>query len=114
MPRCATTRASPPLFRFASSIPGRRSRSSASAPGPICARGSREPLRGIAHKPKMKPEVLVLCGGEGTRLRPVVGDRPKGLADIAGRAFLDILVDELLAQGFRRVVLCTGYGAEQI
>jgi len=62
----------------------------------------------------MKREVLVLCGGEGTRLRPVVGDRPKGLADIAGRAFLDILVDELLAQGFRRLVLCTGYRAEQI
>jgi len=62
----------------------------------------------------MKREVLVLCGGQGTRLRSVVGDRPKGLADIAGRAFLDILVDELLAQGFRRLVLCTGYGAEQI
>lgn len=62
----------------------------------------------------MKREVLVLCGGQGTRLRSVVGDRPKGLADIAGRAFLDILVDALLAQGFRRLVLCTGYGAEQI
>lgn len=62
----------------------------------------------------MKREVLVLCGGQGTRLRPVVRDRPKGLASISGRAFLDILVDELLSQGFRRIVLCTGYGAEQI
>jgi NDP-sugar pyrophosphorylase family protein len=62
----------------------------------------------------MKREVLVLCGGQGTRLQSVLGDRPKGLASISGRAFLDILVDELLAQGFRRLVLCTGYGAEQI
>lgn len=59
-------------------------------------------------------EVLILCGGLGTRLKPVLGDRPKGLASISGRPFLDILVDELLAQGFRRLVLCTGYGSEQI
>lgn len=60
------------------------------------------------------PDTLVLCGGLGTRLRPAVGDRPKGLAEVAGRPFLDILVADLVRQGARRIVLCTGFGAEQI
>jgi len=59
-------------------------------------------------------DALVLCGGLGTRLRPVLSDRPKGLADVAGRAFLDILTDELVRNGLRRLILCAGHGAEQI
>lgn len=59
-------------------------------------------------------DILILCGGLGTRLRPVVADRPKGLAEIQGRAFLDVLVDELVRNGLQRLVLCTGYGSDQI
>jgi NDP-sugar pyrophosphorylase family protein len=59
-------------------------------------------------------DALILCGGLGTRLRAAVADRPKGLADIAGRPFLDILMDDLVRQGVRRVVLCAGFGADQI
>ena len=54
-------------------------------------------------------DAFVLCGGEGTRLRPVVDDRPKPLADVAGRMFLDRLLEHLAAAGLRRFVLCTGY-----
>jgi NDP-sugar pyrophosphorylase family protein len=43
-----------------------------------------------------------------------VPDRPKALAEIGGRPFLDILLDELQSQGLRRFILCTGHGAEQI
>lgn len=60
------------------------------------------------------PQALILCGGLGTRLRSVLPDTPKGLAEVAGRPFLDILTDELVHSGVRRFVLCTGYGAEQI
>jgi NDP-sugar pyrophosphorylase family protein len=62
----------------------------------------------------MNRDVVILCGGLGTRLKAAVADRPKGLASISGRAFLDILVDELVDQGFERVVFCVGYGADQI
>lgn len=41
-------------------------------------------------------------------------DRPKALAEVGGRPFLDILLAELEAQGLRRFILCTGHGAEQI
>jgi NDP-sugar pyrophosphorylase family protein len=57
---------------------------------------------------------LILCGGLGTRLLAVVQDRPKGLAMISGRPFLDILVEDLLRQGLRRLILCVGHGADQI
>jgi len=59
-------------------------------------------------------DALILCGGLGTRLREVVTDRPKGLAEIRGRPFLDLLIDELARQGLKRFILCTGYRGEQI
>ena len=58
--------------------------------------------------------VAVLAGGLGTRLRPVMSDRPKALAEIHGRPFLAYLLDQLSKEGFSRVVLCTGHLGEQI
>jgi NDP-sugar pyrophosphorylase family protein len=57
---------------------------------------------------------VILAGGEGTRLRAVVSDRPKVLAPVHGRPFLFYLVDQLAQAGVREVVLCTGYQAEMI
>jgi D-glycero-alpha-D-manno-heptose 1-phosphate guanylyltransferase len=59
-------------------------------------------------------EAVVLAGGLGTRLRPVVSDVPKPLAPIAGRPFLHWLLDGLARQGIARVVLATGYMAGSI
>lgn len=60
------------------------------------------------------PDVVILCGGLGTRLRPVVSDRPKVLAEVGGRPFLSILLDEARAQGFQRIILCIGYGGDMV
>lgn len=59
-------------------------------------------------------EAIVLAGGLGTRLRSVVNSRPKSLAPIAGRPFLDWLLDDLQRHGVKRAVLATGYGSEAI
>lgn len=56
----------------------------------------------------------VFAGGLGTRLRSAVADRPKVLAEVEGRPFLAYLLDQLVAAGTRKVVLCTGYMAEQV
>lgn len=48
------------------------------------------------------------------RLRSVVADRPKVMADVAGRPFLEHLLDRLAAQGVRRVILAVGYRHEDI
>lgn len=59
------------------------------------------------------PDLLVLCGGQGTRLRPVLSDRPKSLAMIGSRPFIDLVLDPFLRQGIRRVILCTGHLGHQ-
>ncbi len=56
----------------------------------------------------------ILAGGMGTRLRSVVSDRPKVLAEVAGRPFLGFLLDQLAAAGVGRAVLCTGYLGENV
>ena len=56
----------------------------------------------------------MLVGGLGTRLRTSVPDRPKAVADVAGRPFLSYALDRLAEAGITRVVLCTGYRGEQI
>jgi NDP-sugar pyrophosphorylase family protein len=58
--------------------------------------------------------VAVLAGGLGTRLRPVVADRPKVLAPVAGRPFLYRLLDRLCRYAVREVVLLAGHRADQI
>ena len=57
---------------------------------------------------------FVLCGGQGTRLRSVVADRPKSMALISGTPFLQLLLDRLRSQGVSDVILGTGYMAEKI
>ena len=57
---------------------------------------------------------MVLAGGFGTRLSKVIGHRPKPLAIIHGRPFLDLLIDDLVAQQITRIILCVGYLREQI
>jgi D-glycero-alpha-D-manno-heptose 1-phosphate guanylyltransferase len=56
----------------------------------------------------------ILAGGKGTRLRGAVSDRPKVLAEVAGRPFITYLLDQLADAGVREVVLCTGYMAEML
>src|ERR1700722_3432997 len=67
----------------------------------------------------MKPPLsnitaAILAGGLGTRLRPVVADRPKVLALVRARPYLAYLLDQLVSAGVTQTVLLTGYGAEQV
>jgi D-glycero-alpha-D-manno-heptose 1-phosphate guanylyltransferase len=57
---------------------------------------------------------VILAGGLGTRLRSVVADKPKCLAPVGGRSFLDIQIDTLAHAGVNAVVLSLGYLAEQV
>lgn len=59
-------------------------------------------------------DIVVLCGGLGTRLREAIGEKQKTMAEIDGRPFLDVLLDHLAAAGGRRVILCAGYKGEDM
>lgn len=54
-------------------------------------------------------DVVILCGGLGRRLRPVIKDRPKPMAEINHKPFLDIILEHIVSYGFRRSILCIGY-----
>lgn len=56
----------------------------------------------------------MLCGGLGTRLRSVVSDVPKPMAPIAGRPFLEYLLEALRRDGVTRAVLAVGYKREVV
>jgi len=59
-------------------------------------------------------EAIVLAGGLGTRLRPLVSDRPKVLAAVGGRPFLYWVLANLARRGFTRICLAIGYLSEQV
>ena len=58
--------------------------------------------------------VAILAGGLGTRLRRVVPDCPKVLAEVCKKPFLSYLLDQLAVTGFKYVVLCTGYLGDKV
>jgi len=60
------------------------------------------------------PDAVLLCGGAGLRLRSVIGDAPKGMADIAGRPFLELLLRQLRRHGYERAILAIGHGGDAI
>jgi len=59
-------------------------------------------------------KAVLLVGGLGTRLRSVLPSTPKVLASVGKRSFLQLLVAQLRSQGIRRLVMSTGYLADQI
>lgn len=59
-------------------------------------------------------DVLLLCGGMGTRLRSTIGENQKVAASVAGRPFLSFQLERLAGFGVRHVVLAAGFGSNQI
>ncbi|MCD6177967.1 NTP transferase domain-containing protein [bacterium] len=59
-------------------------------------------------------QVVILCGGLGTRLRPITDKIPKVMIRFWGKPFLEYVRRVFSAQGFRNFVLCVGYKAHEI
>jgi D-glycero-alpha-D-manno-heptose 1-phosphate guanylyltransferase len=59
-------------------------------------------------------ECIILVGGMGTRLKTVVADRPKPMADVSGRPFLEWQLDSLISRGVSHFILATGFLGHQI
>ncbi|MEM1180816.1 MAG: NTP transferase domain-containing protein, partial [Acidobacteriota bacterium] len=47
--------------------------------------------------PDASPQIVIVCGGKGTRLAGSIGDLPKALTPIAGRPLLEHLFRDLAA-----------------
>lgn len=59
-------------------------------------------------------QALILAGGLGTRLRSVVSDRPKPMALIEGKPFLEYVLDGLKQQGITRIIFAVGYKGSMV
>lgn len=73
-----------------------RSRARAAASGPRAQRRESIPA-------------VILCGGQGTRLRSSAHNLPKPMIEIGGKPILWHVLTLYASQGFRHFVLCLGY-----
>lgn len=64
----------------------------------------------------MKTEVtkaVIPVAGLGTRLRPLTYHQPKGMVGVADKPIIHYLIDELVAEGIRRIIFITSEGQSQ-
>lgn len=60
------------------------------------------------------PMIVLLAGGQGTRLKNIFPDLPKALVPLNGRPFLHHLLTRLRAEGVGQIVLALGSGSQAI
>ncbi|MFH1424481.1 MAG: sugar phosphate nucleotidyltransferase [archaeon] len=59
-------------------------------------------------------QIAILCGGLGTRLKPLTEKVPKTLLEVQGKPFLEHVIERLKNNGILDLVLCTGYLGEKL
>jgi glucose-1-phosphate cytidylyltransferase len=64
--------------------------------------------------PAAKPKVVLLCGGQGTRMREETEFRPKPMVDVGGRPLVWHIMKLYATHGFDEFVLCLGYRGDMI
>jgi NDP-sugar pyrophosphorylase family protein len=60
------------------------------------------------------PLIILLAGGQGSRLRNIFPHRPKALVEFGGSPFIHHLVTRLRREGAGRIILALGHGSEEI
>jgi len=69
---------------------------------------------GNVRPPNSDVTVVILCGGQGTRIREASESIPKPLIDIGGRPILWHIMKIYAYYGFKHFVLCLGYKGWEI
>ncbi len=59
-------------------------------------------------------QCAILVGGAGTRLGDLTRDTPKPMLPVAGRPFLEHLIEKAAGHGFDRVLLLAGHQAQVV
>lgn len=79
----------------------------------------RRPIRIVTIEELLNPQnvsatVVLMAGGLGTRLKPLTDQIPKPMLPVGGRPLLEITIDNLRQQGFRRFFIAVNYKADMI
>jgi mannose-1-phosphate guanylyltransferase len=59
-------------------------------------------------------KACIMCGGEGTRLRPMTLERPKPLIPLLNKPSVTHLIEHLRGEGFTEIVMTLGYLSDMI
>ena len=59
-------------------------------------------------------QVVVLCGGKGTRLSEYTEQIPKPLMDVGGKPILLHIMEMYSHYGYKDFILCLGYKGDKI
>jgi len=59
-------------------------------------------------------KAVVLAAGEGTRLRPLTADKPKGMVEVAGKPILTHCFEQLIELGAEELLVVVGYKKQAI
>ena len=59
-------------------------------------------------------QAVILAAGEGKRVRPLTRSRPKALLPVANRPIIGHVIEALLKNGIRDIVVVVGYRKEQV
>lgn len=62
----------------------------------------------------MQKTAVILAGGKGTRLRPYTIALPKPLVPISDKPILEILIIQLVRQGFEKIIITVNHQADII
>ena len=59
-------------------------------------------------------QAVILAAGEGKRVRPLTRSRPKALLPVANRPIIEYVIEALVKNGIRDIVVVVGYRKEQV
>ncbi|MDD3135545.1 MAG: sugar phosphate nucleotidyltransferase [Methanoregula sp.] len=59
-------------------------------------------------------QAVILAAGEGRRVRPLTLSRPKAMIPVANRPIIGYVIDALVKNGIRDIVVVVGYRREQV
>lgn len=59
-------------------------------------------------------QAVILAAGEGTRVRPLTRSRPKAMIPVANRPIIEYVIEALVKNGIREIVVVVGYRKEQV
>lgn len=59
-------------------------------------------------------QAIILAAGEGLRVRPLTRSRPKAMIPVANRPIIEYVIEALLKNGIRDIIVVVGYRKEQV
>jgi glucose-1-phosphate thymidylyltransferase len=59
-------------------------------------------------------QAIILAAGEGRRVRPLTWSRPKAMIPVANRPIIEYVIDALIKNGIRDIIVVVGYRKEQV